>query len=105
MSAIVLGKDYSLDCLRALGFQVYIVKNQEDMERVIVERAYKASIIVIESELVNDLKNSPLLSMMKRPPVLLIVPSLRNRETCRVKELYETLSRAVGIKLKESHER
>jgi len=104
MSIVALGVDRSIEALKILGVKVYLLsKGIEEQEKAeAIDLILKSRVVIIEEEIYNVISNmlEQILSGVKRPPLLIVVPSLRNRKTTRIQELYELVSKAVGVELK-----
>lgn len=104
MSVIAVGSTPTIDSLRLLGFEVVRVpeKLREEEIEELVARIMESRVVVIEEPVHSQVsgKLHRLLSLVKEPPLLVVVPSMRQLSTRRLEELYQLLSRAVGVRLR-----
>ena len=100
----VICRDEVLEALRYLGFKIALVKTESEALKEFLEELGRESIIVIEEELFDKIKDKLriYLAEVKYPPYIVIIPNSKRPTTHRLKDLYELMSKAVGVKLKWS---
>ncbi len=101
---VAIGTSGGIEILNMLGFEVIMVPETltKDKARDITGRILTSRITIIEEEIYKALKNDlkQLLALSKKPPLLVVIPSPEKGETYRLEELYNMISRAVGVQLK-----
>ena len=101
---IVLGIDKTLENLNVIGANVYILTptNLDEVLNKLSEIIEGAKVIIVEEGVPDEAmkKLTTLMSEVKRPPLLVTIPSLKHPRTSKLESLYEILSKAVGVRLR-----
>lgn len=104
LSVVAIGASETIDPLRLLGFEVVKVseKPSREEEEAILSKILESKLVMVESEIYDLVSErlSEVLSVMKEPPLVVVVPSSSKASTGRLEELYNKLSMAVGVRLK-----
>jgi len=104
LSVVAIGSTPTIDALRLLGFEVVKVpeKLREGEDEELVAKIFESRVVVIEEPVYSQVsgKVHRLMQLVKEPPLLVVVPSMRHPSTRRLEELYQLLSRAVGVRLR-----
>lgn len=104
MSVVAIGATPTIDSMRLLGFEVIMVpeKLPDTMEEEVISKIVESKVVVIEELVYSQIsgKLRKFLSLLREPPLLVIVPSMKQPSTYRLEELYQLLSYAVGVRLK-----
>lgn len=99
---VAIGKTEEISSFRILGARVIILEDDQRNLDMVFESALGSRLVIIEEELYTEIEKDikRLVSGMKNPPLFMIVPSSKGGETRRLKNIYELVSRAVGVRLK-----
>jgi len=105
LSLVAIGSSGVIEGLSIMGADVLIVDNPKKDEEVLVKvmeavSRYKA--VIIEEDVYQAVKGKleTLLSGMRYPPLVIVIPGIRGKGTSRLKDLHELLSTAVGVRLR-----
>lgn len=98
---VAIGRSKHLKALEVLGFDVNILPDTYTSEDVL-SKILSAKVALIEEDVYRSVKNRlrRVSEGQRYPPLIVVVPSEKSEVTHRLKDLYELLSRAVGVKLK-----
>jgi len=98
---LAVGKGKELESLRVLGVRVILLDEESDVRKVL-EEILRSRAVVIEEDLYREMRSKlrRALEGVKYPPLVVVVPSPGREGTERLKDLYNLLSMAVGVKLK-----
>lgn len=101
---IVLGINKTLENLNVVGANVYILTptNLDEVLNKLSEIIEGVKVVMIEEGVPEKVmkKLTALMSEVKRPPLLVTIPSLKHPRTSKLESLYEILSKAVGVRLR-----
>lgn len=104
MDVIAVGSSFEIDALSMLGFEVIKVPEllSEDNLHHVLGRILTSRLVVLEEDIYVQVKErlQEVLVTTRRPPLVVIVPTLKRGETYRLEELHNMISRAVGVRLK-----
>lgn len=104
MNVIAVGSSFKIDALSMLGFEVIKVPEllSEDSLHQVLGRILTSRLVVIEEDIYNQVKErlQEVLETTRRPPLVVIIPTLKRGETYRLEELHNMISHAVGVRLK-----
>lgn len=104
MSAVAVGATPTIDSMRLLGFEVVRVpeKLPETLESEVISKIVESKVVVIEEPVYSQISDKlrKFLPVLREPPLLVIVPSMKQPSTRRLEELYRLLSQAVGVRLR-----
>ncbi|MCD6208974.1 MAG: hypothetical protein J7J67_02155 [Thermoproteales archaeon] len=104
MDVIAVGSSFEIDALSMLGFEVIKAPEllSEDDIHHILGRILTSRLVVLEEDVYVQVKErlQEILETTRRPPLVVIVPTLKRGETYRLEELHNMISRAVGVRLK-----
>lgn len=104
MSVIAIGATPTIDAMRLLGFEVLMVpeKLPESVQEEVISKVVENRVVIIEEPIYAQVgeKLRKLFSILREPPLLVVVPSMKQPSTRRLEELYQLLSYAVGVRLK-----
>ncbi len=104
MSIAVYATSRGLDCLRMVGADFHLLEGVEERElkRAVVGGLERYEVLLIEEELYERVKGAIRLKMeeLKKPPLIVVIPSIQKPRTRRLNELYKLLSVAVGVRLR-----
>ncbi len=101
---MAIGTSAAVEVLEVLGFSV--VKVPKILPRYYVEdimgKILESKIAILEEEIYLQLREKlgQVLRMIRRPPMVIVVPSFEKPETGRLEELHNVVSLAVGVQLK-----
>jgi len=104
LSIAAIGSSKLVESFSIIGARTVIVddpKSEEGLAKV-MEAIANYKTVIIEEEVYSNVKEKleSVLSGMRYPPLIVVVPDLKNRGTSRLKDLHELLSVAVGVRLK-----
>jgi len=104
VSIVAIGATETVDPLRLLGFEVIKVSKKPNAEEVesIVAKILENRVALLEGEIYSAVRErlNQVTSIMKEPPLVVVIPSSDKASTNRLEELYSRLSLAVGVRLK-----
>lgn len=104
MSVVAIGASETIDPLRLLGFEIVKVNGKPSPDEIeaIVAKILENRVALVEGEIYSYVKDrlSQVMSVMKEPPLVVVIPSSEKASTNRLEELYNKLSLAVGVRLK-----
>uniref|UniRef100_A0A7C4B9X3 V-type ATP synthase subunit F n=1 Tax=Thermofilum pendens TaxID=2269 RepID=A0A7C4B9X3_THEPE len=104
MSVVAIGATPTIDSMMLLGFKVIKVPEKlgETTQDEVLSVVLESKVVVIEEPVYAQISDrlGKLLSYVKEPPLLVIVPSHKQPSTRRLEELYQKLSYAVGVRLR-----
>ena len=104
MDVIAVGASFEIDALSMLGFEVIKTPEllSEDDVHHVLGRILTSRLVVLEEDLYVQVREhlEEVLETTRRPPLIVIVPTLKRGETYRLQELHNMISRAVGVRLK-----
>ncbi len=97
---IAIGRSGNVHSLKVLGIRV--ISLDEVDSHTLMERIREASAVIIEEDVYKEYEDriKRVFKEMRYPPLIILVPGFGKTKTERLKDLYETLSTAVGVKLK-----
>jgi len=97
---IAVGRSKSLELLRILGVEVRCVEDKDF--KCLSEEIRGSKAVIIEEDVYREYEDSikRLFKDMKYPPLVVVIPGREGRETERLKDIYNMLSVAMGVKLK-----
>ena len=98
---VAVGKNEHLRALEVLGFDVNILPSEYSIEEVL-SKILGARVALVEEDVYRSIESRlrRVSEGQKYPPLIVVIPSEGSEATHRLKDLYELLSRAVGVKLK-----
>ncbi|MHB9303261.1 V-type ATP synthase subunit F [Thermofilum pendens] len=104
MSVVVIGSSPTVDSLRLLGFEVVRVPEKlgKAEEDEVVAKILESRVALVESEVYASVAERlrQVMSFVKEPPLLVVIPSSEKASTRRLEELYNKLSMALGVRLR-----
>ncbi|RLE73484.1 MAG: hypothetical protein DRJ37_00080 [Thermoprotei archaeon] len=100
---IAITRSRYLESLKALGIKA-IVTNEtgEQLWKKLRNHVAEYKALIIEEDLYKSIetKLKRYFQGLRYPPLLIIVPNVGEKQSTRLKDMYEYLSTAVGVKLK-----
>lgn len=104
MSIAAIGLSKLVESFSIIGAKAVIIddpKSEEGLAKI-METIANYKTVIIEEEVYANVKEKleSILSGMRYPPLIVVVPDLKNRGTSRLKDLYELLYVAVGVRLR-----
>ncbi|MEM0494920.1 MAG: V-type ATP synthase subunit F [Thermofilum sp.] len=104
LSVVAIGSTPTIDSMRLLGFEVVMVpeKLSESVEEEVISKVVESRVVIIEEPVYSQVsgKLRRLFTFLREPPLLVVVPSMKQPSTRRLEELYQLLSYAVGVRLR-----
>ncbi|HFC49672.1 MAG TPA: hypothetical protein ENJ59_02960, partial [Thermofilum sp.] len=104
MRVIAVGSSFEIDALSMLGFDVMKMPEllSEDDIHHVLGRILTSRLVVLEEDVYVQVKERlrEILETARRPPLVVVVPTLKRGETYRLEELQNMITRAVGVRLK-----
>jgi len=100
---VAITRSRYLESLKALGINAIVTNGTgEQLWEKIHDNIAEYKALIIEEDLYKSIetKLKRYFQGLRYPPLLIIVPNAGERRSARLKDMYEYLSTAVGVKLK-----
>ena len=106
VSIVAIGRDKSIEVLKGVGIDVYIVDEEsikkDEIKAKITEALLTAKVVILEEDVREYLKDvlNQIVDKVKKELPIIVVPNIKKEETGRLIKLRELISKAIGVELK-----